>query len=160
MDSADGSADGGEPVSSGTDDPVASDDGKAGEMPATHTADSSSASTLTDAQKKRIGPRLRRLIRGEEAGPRPVEAVGTRGDAPVYGIIIYCDDAGALRDAGIPLSTVQGEIISARLTINQIREAATIEVVDAIRAGTKQQQQLHSEPREHERKAFEENGGQ
>lgn len=119
---------------------------------------SSSAPDLTDDQKKRIGGRLQRLIRGDEEGPRPVEAVGSRGGRSVYEVIIQCDDPDALRDAGIPLNTVQGALITARLTIDQILEAATVKAVDAIRAATKQQ--LHSEePREYERQSPAENGG-
>ncbi len=60
--------------------------------------------TLTDAQKKRIGPRLQRVIRGEDPGMRPVESVGKRGTASIYEVIIRCNDAEALRGQECKLS--------------------------------------------------------
>jgi len=102
--------------------------------------------TLTDAQKNRIGGRLQRLIRREEGGSRPVEPVGSRGGASVYEVLIKCDDPDALREAGIPLGSVQGNVITARLTIDQIRTAATVDAVGGIQAAI--QQETHEKSRE------------
>lgn len=98
--------------------------------------------TLTATQEKRIGPRLQRVIRGEDPGTRPVESVGKRGGASVYDVIIRCNDAEALRKAGIPLNSVQGTLMTARLTLDQILEAATVEAVVRIQAS--RQHQMHS----------------
>lgn len=100
---------------------------------------SSSAPALTETQKNRIGGRLQRVIRGEKEGPRPVEPVGSRDGVPVYEVIIKTDDPDALREAGIPLGSVQGSIATARLTVNQILKAATVKGVGGIQAATRQE---------------------
>lgn len=96
------------------------------------------APTLTDTQKKRIGPRLKRLIRGETSEPQPV---GQRGQASIYEVILRCDDPDALRNADIPLSSVQGNVITARLSIDQILKAATVDAVGGIQAA--QEYRMH-----------------
>lgn len=106
---------------------------------ASTTADSSSPSTaltgpLTDAQRDRIGPTLRRLLRGDSRSLDEVEPVDTRDGEPVYSVTVECDDAAALRAAGVPLTSVQGPIITARWTLDQIRTAAAVGAVNMIRA--------------------------
>jgi hypothetical protein len=103
-------------------------------------AASPSGRMLTKLQKKRIGPRLQRLIRGKDlTGPQSIEPVGKRGGASVYEVLIYGDNPDALREAGIPLGTVQGGLMTARLTIDQILKAAMVDAVQNIQAATKQQ---------------------
>ena len=107
--------------------------------PASANADStnpSAASTgpLTDAQKDRIGPTLRRLLRGDSRALDEVEPVDTRDGEPVYSVTVECDDAAALRAAGVPLTSVQGPIITARWTLNQVRTGAAVGAVKMIRA--------------------------
>ena len=102
------------------------------------SANSSTASTgsLTGAQKDRIGPTLRRLLRGDSLAVDEVEPVDTRDGDPVYSVTVECEDAAALRAAGVPLTSVQGPIITARWTPDQIRTAAAVEAVQVIRADT------------------------
>jgi hypothetical protein len=70
---------------------------------------------------------------------RTVDSVGTRGGASVYEVIIKTDAPDALREAGIPLNSVQGSIATSRLTINQILKAATVDGVGGIEAATRQE---------------------
>ena len=103
---------------------------------ATDSTHSPSALTgaLTDAQKNRIGPTLRRLLRGDSLALDRVEPVGTRDGEPVYSVTVECDDAAALRAADVPLTSVQGDIVTARWTPDQIRTAAAVEAVRMIQA--------------------------
>lgn len=101
---------------------------------------------LSAGQKQRLAPSLRRLVRGEEQTPNPVEPVGTRDGAPVYGVMIECSDPAALREAGVPLVSVQGTLITARLTLDQIRTAAAVDAVQSIRAARSVQHHSPSTP--------------
>lgn len=103
------------------------------EMPA---PDTTRQTALAADQKNRIGPTLQRLMRGDRRVERRVEPVGQRDGAPVYSVTIECDRPSALRAAGLPLTSVQGDVITARLTLDQIRVAATVEAVQIIRADT------------------------
>jgi hypothetical protein len=107
--------------------------------------ETASGRTLSTAQKNRIGGRLQRLIRGEEGGARPVKPVGSRRGESVYEVTIKTDNPDALREAGIPLGTVQGSIATARLTIDQILTAAAVDGVGGIQAAV--QQETHQEDR-------------
>lgn len=50
----------------------------------------------------------------------------------VYSVILRSDQPAALREAGLPVNSIQGEIVTARLSIEQIRKAARLEAVRKI----------------------------
>ena len=87
--------------------------------------------TLTDVEKQKLDPCLQSLVQGT---PRCKQYdTYTREDGTLlYGVIIRSDDADALRDAGLTLGSVLGSIITARLTVEDIRKAAGLEAVRAI----------------------------
>lgn len=92
----------------------------------------SSETALTSAQRQKLDPALQRLLRG---GARSIDRYETheRTDgATVYSVILRSDRPEALRDAGLPLNSVRDDIITARLTINQLKEAARLEAVRSI----------------------------
>lgn len=130
-------------------DTAASDTTASGrEAPGDSPSDDTTAATETPApdttrqtartadQKNRIGPTLRRLMRGDRRVQRRVEPVGQRDGEPVYSVTIECDRPSALREAGLPLTSVQGDVITARLTLDQVRVAAAVAAVQIIRADT------------------------
>lgn len=92
-----------------------------------------SRSALTDEQMSKLTPPLQRLVRGQERQTPTEIPTATTGDGTtVYLVILRTDDAGAVREAGIPLNSVQGSMATARLTVEQIRRAATLESVSRI----------------------------
>lgn len=104
-------------------------------------ADTSTTGTLTDAQRNRLGPRLQRMMASASRPSDDVEPVGTRNGVPIYSVTVQCSDAEALRRANLPLNSVQGSIITARWTLQDIRTAATIEEVQRIQAAAEVQKQ-------------------
>jgi len=100
------------------------------------STDTSDPKPLTATEKKRLGPTLQRLLRADSLALNRLDPVTTRDGSPVYEVFIECDDPTELRDAGLPLTSVQGALITARLTVDQIRTAATMEAVRSIRAAT------------------------
>ncbi len=93
--------------------------------------------SLNAMQKKRLGPALRRLLTGDTlsrpGGIRKTRPVGEREGKQVYSVLIEGADAGTLQDANIPLVSAAGGVVTARLTADQIRRAASIEDVRRIR---------------------------
>jgi hypothetical protein len=90
---------------------------------------------LTEAELSKCSPSLRALLQGRE--PRSVRPVpqSTRADgATVYPVLIRTADPEAVREAGIPLNSVQGPVATARLTLDQIRTAARLEAITRIEA--------------------------
>lgn len=89
---------------------------------------------LSSTEKKRLGPTLQRLLRGDSLAMERVDPVSTKEGAPVYEVTIRTENPDALREAGLPLTSVQGTLVTARLTLDQLRSAASTTGVRTIRA--------------------------
>ncbi len=103
------------------------------------TTPSSSQQPLTTAQKKRLGPAIRRLLSGDKSATRPDELqqpspAGERDGEKVYAVLIQGVELEALWEAGIPHVSKVGETVTARLTSEEIRKTASVEGVQRIRA--------------------------
>ena len=97
--------------------------------------------TLTQKQKRRLGPVLQRFVTGDSTATSDVVAEGEMRDGEkVFSVIIESDDANALREADIPLTSVAGSIITARLTMPEILRTAEMEAVRSIRTDRDVQQ--------------------
>lgn len=93
----------------------------------------SSHSSLTEEQMDKLTPPLQRVVRGEKVqSPMGPPTATTSDGTTVYLVILRTDDADAVREAGIPLNSVQGSRATARLTVEQIRRAAALESVSRI----------------------------
>lgn len=90
--------------------------------------------SLSQAQRQRLGSSLRRFLTGDTAGTRTIEAVGERDGEKVYSVLIQSSDPEALREVGLPITSVVGETVTARLTVEEILKAASQESVQSIRA--------------------------
>lgn len=95
--------------------------------------------TLTQTQRSRLGPALRRLLTADTSETRPdklrsLSPAGQREGEKVYAVLIEGGGTEVLREAGIPYVSEVGETITARLTAEQIRETASIEEVQRVRA--------------------------
>ena len=117
------------------------DGNRAGEASSGHRNSPGGQDSLNTMQKKRLGPALRRLLTGDTlsrpGGIRKTRPVGEREGEQVYSVLIEGADmgtlAGTLQDANIPLVSAAGGVVTARLTADQIRRAASIEDVRRIR---------------------------
>lgn len=98
--------------------------------------------SLSQRQRRRLGPALQRSLTGDSLATGDVKAVGTRDGEKVFSVLIRSDNADALREAGISLTSVVGSTIAARLTRNEILKAASVEDVQSIR--TDQEMKPHS----------------
>ena len=101
-------------------------------------ANSPRSDSLTDAERSRLGPVLRRLVAGDTTEMAPIESrrlkpVGKRGGKEVYPVLIEGAGAGTLQEAGLSHVSEVGGLVTARLTADQIRQAASIEDVRRIR---------------------------
>lgn len=94
--------------------------------------------SLTDADRSRLGPVLRRLVTGDTTEMAPIESqrlkpVGRRGGKKVYPVLIEGTGVDALQKAGLSHVSEAGGLVTARLTADQIRQAASIEDLRRIR---------------------------
>jgi hypothetical protein len=91
-----------------------------------------SSQSLTDSQLQKLDPALQRLVQGESHGMDRYSTSKREDGKTAYSVILRSNEPEALRKAGLPLNSVQGDIITARLTIAQIRKAARLEAVRKI----------------------------
>lgn len=98
---------------------------------------SSAREPLTAMQKKRLGPAVRRLLTGDTlsrpSDVRKAEPAGQRQGEDVYSVLIEGADVETLQEAGVPVTSTAGGVITARLTTDQIRQVASIQEVRRIR---------------------------
>jgi hypothetical protein len=97
-----------------------------------------SPDSLSEVQRNRLAPSLRRFLTGDTSGARPstlrkISPAGTRDGENVYAVLIEGAEAEILRQAGIPYVSVAGSLVTARLTTGQIRKAASVEAIRKIR---------------------------
>lgn len=93
------------------------------------------SSGLSGAQRKRLGPVLQRLLAGDTLATEGIQKAGMREGAPVYSVFVVSADPEALREAGLSLTSVRDSLITARMTKEEIRRAASVPSVRQIRGG-------------------------
>jgi len=90
------------------------------------------AEALSSEEMDKLSPALQRVVQGDEPPPLSDLVTATRDGETVYAVILRVTDAQAVREAGIPLNSVQGSVATARLTVDQIRDAARVTEVARI----------------------------
>lgn len=93
---------------------------------------SNSQHALTEPQMQKLDPALQRLVRGESRGMDRYSTSMRDDGVTVYSVILRSNTPEVLRDAGLPLNSVQGDVITARLSITQLRTAARLDAVRRI----------------------------
>ncbi len=90
-----------------------------------------STAPLTSAERDKLDPALERLLSGEPVST-DVYTTSTRGGETVYAVVIQTSDPDELRSADLPIASLNGNVATARLTVDQIRTAASYPFVRSI----------------------------
>jgi hypothetical protein len=93
---------------------------------------SKSSAPLSDAEHAKLGPVLQKVM-ADPSRATPAAAQAQRDGQTVYLVLIRTSQPSALRDSGLPIGSVSGRIVTARLTLAQIREAVQLDAVEVIR---------------------------
>lgn len=93
--------------------------------------------SLSREEMGKLDPGLRQLF----AQPPPEDAsydVSVRSDGrKEYGVIIRSDRPQDLRDAGIKLGSVFGDVITARVTVDELRRIVSLPGVRSVEQGNR-----------------------
>lgn len=92
-----------------------------------------SEKVLTDKEKNTLDRSLRSLVRGDTSAAEEERVATTEGGDGIYAVFIHVRDREGFSEKKIPINSWSGSIATARLTIEQIREAAQMETVESIR---------------------------
>ena len=94
---------------------------------------------LTEAERSKLDPGLLKLVLGE----RPVskdDVTSLRPDgAREFAVIIRSTNADELKKMGIPIGSVFSEIVTARVTLAELRKVVSLNSVQAVQAGATDQ---------------------
>lgn len=87
---------------------------------------------LTDAERAKLDPALIALLKREDVVEKEY-VVSTRADgAKQYAVIIRSTSPEELRAAGIPVEAVVGDVITARVTKEELRKLVALSSVRAV----------------------------
>ena len=86
-----------------------------------------SQGALTDAEWAKLDPTLRGVF--DDDAPRSDVAIEQGDGTVVYPVVVRTDAPDALREAGLPLSTVLDRVVTARWTREQLRTALRLDEV-------------------------------
>ena len=90
-----------------------------------------SEQALTKGELEKLDPSLRRLVQGST--PQREIPSTTRPDGTVaYAVFIRTTDAERVREAGIPINSMSGNILTARLSTSELRKAVRLDAVTSI----------------------------
>lgn len=94
-----------------------------------------SKEALSEAEMQKLTPPLQQVVQGNTpSGPQQLQTQ-TRADGTVaYLVLLRVTDADAVREAGIPVNSVQGPVATARLSADELRRAAKVDAVTRIEA--------------------------
>lgn len=97
----------------------------------------SSTTELTEVERQKLDPPLQRLLMGE----RVVESeydIRTRPDGTrEYAVIVRSKNVEELKAAGIRLSSAFGDVVTVRVTFDELRTLVSLPSVRSVEAGSK-----------------------
>ena len=97
----------------------------------------SSSSNLSDLERSKLDPPLLILVESGTALESSFDS-GVRSDGEKeYGVIIRSSNVEELKSAGIRIGSVFGDVITARVTVNELRKIVSLSSVRAVTAGSK-----------------------
>jgi hypothetical protein len=98
----------------------------------------SGGSELTAEQRGKLDAPLQRLV--VEGRKSPALETTTRGDGTiVYLVLVRAGEPASLREAGLPVNSVSGDVVTARWSVGEIRMAARLSTVRRIEASGRAQ---------------------
>jgi hypothetical protein len=92
---------------------------------------------LTDRELAKLDPPLQKLMGGGSISENQFDVSSRPGGEKEYGVIIRSSNPEELRSSGIPINSVIGDVITARLTVDELRKVLTIPSVHALQNSSK-----------------------
>ena len=96
-----------------------------------------SEAALTDKEKNTLDRSLQSLMRVDTSVAEEGRVATTEEGKGIYAVFIHVRDREAFSEERIPINSWSGSIGTARLTIEQIRQAAQMEAAESIRLSSR-----------------------
>lgn len=92
--------------------------------------------TLTQEQMGKLDPELQRIVSGEDVSDQNLDISVLPDGRKQYGVIIRSLHSDEIRSAGITVGSVFGDVITARVTVEELRELVKLPSVRAVQSST------------------------
>jgi hypothetical protein len=99
--------------------------------------------SLSEAEKAKLDLPLMYLLTGKPVEENRLDILTRSDGTKEYAIIIRSDHSEEIKEMGIAISSVFGDVIVARATIKEIRKIVSLSSVRAIEVGSKNIIQSH-----------------
>jgi len=96
-----------------------------------------STASLTQQEKVKLDPALQQVLEGEQSSERKMDVSLRKDGTKLYGVIISIKDNVKSNDLGIHCNTVQPGMVTAKLTVEEIRQVVKKDEVLRIDSGSK-----------------------
>lgn len=93
--------------------------------------------TLTDQERAKLDPNLHALLTGGSVSTDRYDMTVRSDGTREYGIIIRTTSVDSLRAAGIRIQSVFGDVITARVSVDELRTIVRLPSVRAVQSGGK-----------------------
>ena len=97
----------------------------------------SSGANLSREEKSKLDPALQKLLGDEDVSDKNYNVIIKEDGSKLYGVIIKSTDALELENAGIFLNSISGNIITAKLSVQEIRKVVVLPTVISIENSSK-----------------------
>jgi hypothetical protein len=97
----------------------------------------SSIAELTEVERQKLDPPLLMLLRGEAVAESDFDASLRKDGTREYAVIIRSKNADEVKSAGIKVGSVFSDVITARVTIAELRKILSLSSVRAVQASSK-----------------------
>ena len=97
----------------------------------------SSTTELTEVERQKLDPQLTMLLRGDIVAESDLDAGIRKDGSKEYGVIIRSKSVEEIKQAGIQIGSAFSDVITARVTIPELRKILSLTSVRAVQSGSK-----------------------
>lgn len=92
---------------------------------------------LSDAERAKLDPPLQRLLTQERVVESDYDTTVRADGSREYGLSVRTSNADEIRKAGIRVSSVFGDVVTVRVTLEELRKLVGLSSVRSVQSGSK-----------------------
>jgi hypothetical protein len=100
-------------------------------------ASCASTTGLTEAERQKLDPPLQRLLTGERVSESEYDIAMRLDGSKEYAVVVRSNNADELKKAGIRVSSVFGDVVTVRVTLEELRKIVGLSTVRSMQNGSK-----------------------
>ena len=97
----------------------------------------SSTTGLTEVERQKLDPQLTMVLRGDIVADSDLDAGVRKDGSKEYGVIIRSQNVEEIKQAGIQIGSAFSDVVTARVTIPELRKILSLTSVRAVQSSSK-----------------------